>query len=284
MSDAPRPTSDRAAELAEALADVRARVAAAVETSIHPTLQPLLVAVSKYKPASDILGAYDAGQRDFGENYVNEVLEKASVLPTDIRWHFIGHLQSNKAKSIAAVPNLHALHTLNTIKLATLLNKARAGNPPLNVLIQVNTSGEDAKSGLPPLSIIETAPGSTTLTSTEDTVISLARHVIASCPNLRLVGLMTIGSFENSVHADEENPDFQALIHTRAALLEILNREFPKGQEQAQDWTWGDDHGGLALSMGMSSDFEAAIKAGSGIVRVGTGIFGARPKKPDVAT
>lgn len=117
------------------------------------------------------------------------------------------------------------------------------------------------------------------LTSTDDTVVSVARHVIASCSNLRLTGLMTIGSLEQSVAANDQNPDFQTLIRTRAVLLEILNREFPKGANSEDQWIWGEAHEGLTLSMGMSSDFEAAIQMGSGIVRVGTGIFGERPKR-----
>ncbi|KAF8577774.1 hypothetical protein K439DRAFT_1639408 [Ramaria rubella] len=271
----------RVTELKASLAAVTSRISAAVESSVHPTLRPTLVAVSKYKPASDIAGLYDAGQRDFGENYVNEILEKAPVLPADIRWHFIGHLQSNKAKALAAVPNLHALHTLTSIKLATALNKARSpSDPRLQVLLQVNTSGEDSKSGLLPLYLADASPDPPSTSG--DGLVALARHVITSCPQLHLVGLMTIGSLQNSIALDNQNQDFQTLIRTRAVLEEILKREFPIVGDSSL--VWGDQRDGLTLSMGMSADFEPAIHAGSGIVRVGTAIFGDRQTKNAIDT
>ncbi|KAF8519573.1 hypothetical protein JB92DRAFT_2710576 [Gautieria morchelliformis] len=252
----------RLAQITTSLADVRARVAAAAAAAA-PTHPPTLVAVSKYKPASDVAAAYDAAQRDFGENYVHELLEKAPQLPPDIRWHFIGHLQSNKAKALAAIPNLHTLHTLTTTKLATALDAARpaASAAPLNVCLQVNTSGELAKSGLPPLSPDH---------PDHDGLIPLARHILTSCPHLRLAGLMTIGSLQSS-SAGDQNQDFHTLVRTRDALEAYLCQHWPPSQ-------WGHE-GRLVLSMGMSTDFEPAIRAGSGIVRVGTAIFGERQPK-----
>jgi len=177
-----------------------------------------------------------------------------------------------------AMPNLHTLHTLTSTKLATVLNKARASSSPLNVLLQVNTSGEDTKSGLPPLYAADASPDSL---DTDEGVVAVARHVITSCPNLRLTGLMTIGSLQASLTAGVQNQDFQSLIRTRAVLEEILKRDFSQGEKGTLP-TWGDSGGGLTLSMGMSSDFEAAIHAGSGIVRIGSSIFGERHRKGDV--
>lgn len=167
------------------------------------------------------------------------------------------------------IPNLYAIQTLTSTKAATALSKhVPTGRPPLNVLLQVNTSGEDNKSGLSPLS------GSSLDANTEAELTKLARHVITECPRLHLQGLMTIGSLAESLHSDEKpNEDFERLVHTRDLLQEVIAKEFPTSGGR-----WGIE-GKLLLSMGMSSDFEAALKAGSDIVRVGTGIFGARPKK-----
>ena len=103
-SVAPSATPGRTVELHAALIDIRARIAAAITTRNLPGLAPKLVAVSKYKPAADIRACYDAGQRDFGENYIQELIEKAATLPRDVRWHFIGTVQSNKAKTLAGEP------------------------------------------------------------------------------------------------------------------------------------------------------------------------------------
>ncbi|KAI0034767.1 hypothetical protein K488DRAFT_44797 [Vararia minispora EC-137] len=255
-----RPSEKRSLELVENLTEIRERVRQAAGSS-HAS-PPALVAVSKYKPAADILVCYDAGQRDFGENYVQELVDKAEALPRDIRWHFIGTLQSNKAKILASIPNIYSVQTVTSAKAASGLNKALHAEraEPLNVLLQVNTSGEDNKSGL---------------VSTGDELAALARHVLAECPRLRLHGLMTIGSLSESLEAGVENRDFAMLVHTRDTLQGVLRAEF--GGEKLS--AWGDGAGRLLLSMGMSSDFEAALKAGSDIVRVGTGIFGERHKK-----
>ncbi|TBU33349.1 hypothetical protein BD311DRAFT_684647, partial [Dichomitus squalens] len=269
-----KATPERAAELREALAEIRQRVQAASlrNTSQVANHSPVLVAVSKYKPASDVLAAYEHGQRDFGENYVQELTDKAPQLPQDIRWHFIGTLQSNKAKILASIPNLYAIQTLTSTKAATALNKALPEDrpSPLNVLLQVNTSGEDQKSGVPPLTsnVAESEVDSSEL-------FQLAKHILTECPRLRLQGLMTIGSLSESLTKEKENEDFARLVSTRDFLEGALARAgFPRESGQ-----WGDEGNQLLLSMGMSSDFEAALAAGSNIVRVGTGIFGARPKK-----
>lgn len=130
-----------AAEVAAQLEAVRGRVAAAHAARGGPA--PLLVAVSKTKPASLVQAAYDAGQRDFGENYVQEVVSKAAELPPDVRWHFIGHLQTNKVKELVSVPNLSCVHTVDSLKLASELQKRVAASRPdrpLDVMVQVRNA------------------------------------------------------------------------------------------------------------------------------------------------
>lgn len=226
------------------LADVRARVAAA------GTPSSTLVAVSKTKPVELLREAYDAGQRDFGENYVQEVVDKAPQLPSDIRWHFIGHLQTNKVKELLKVPNLFAVHTVDTLKLAQELQKRAAALRPaetkLRIFVQVNTSGEESKSGCPPA---------------DSAALSVA--VRDGCPALSLVGLMCIGKYSASEGGSDV--DFECLGRCRAAAATALGLATPDA---------------LAMSMGMSHDFEAALAAGATHVRVGSTIFGARAPKP----
>lgn len=161
-----------------------------------------------------------------------------------------------------AVPNLFILETLSSIKVADLLQKSLPPSRPskLNVYLQVNTSGEDSKSGLSPLP--------STAQSTE--LVDLAVHVIEKCPGLKLLGIMTIGSWDASHDPTKPNPDFECLKRTRAELAKVLADMGVPGAP-------GEDE--LELSMGMSADFVQAIKEGSSSVRVGTRIFGERPKK-----
>ncbi|KAM6490736.1 proline synthetase associated protein [Amanita muscaria] len=275
-----KASQERVEELLESLVGVRERVQAAYSSTTpfenSRQRQPTLLAVSKYKPASDILACFESGgQLDFGENYVQELVDKAQVLPGEIRWHFIGTLQSNKAKTLASIPNLYAIHSLTSIKAATALSKSI---PPerknsLRVLVQINTSGEDSKSGLHPLLKTEIED-----TNADTELTQLAKHIISQCPHLRLEGLMTIGAIDQSHQAAEsgENLDFERLKETRDVLQERLIKEF--GNSDVKRWGSEED-GVLRLSMGMSSDFEAAIKAGADIVRVGSSIFGQRPPK-----
>ncbi|KAF8322713.1 hypothetical protein DL93DRAFT_2105656 [Clavulina sp. PMI_390] len=263
------PAAERVSELKTSLAEIRDRVKLA-----SPDDSPVLVAVSKYKPAEDILACYQDGQLAFGENYVNELVEKAAMLPSDIQWHFIGSLQSNKCKTLAAIPSIYCIQTLDSAKKATALNKGilESRTTPLNVFIQVNTSGEDSKSGLAPLS----SPSE----SASSEVVTLARHILSECPRLRLQGLMTIGSIEQSHSSDKENKDFQTLIETAEVLEGVLGENFPtEGQSK---WGCESGDGKLELSMGMSADFEAAIKAGATTVRVGSSIFGTRKLKEEM--
>ena len=234
--------------MAEALEVVRRRVAAAAAAAAASGTgagaPPRLVAVGKTKPLGLLQEAYSAGQRVFGENYAQELIEKAPQMPDDVCWHFIGHLQSNKARAlVTGVPNLACLETLDSEKLANKLDAACAEcnrADPLRVMLQVNTSGEESKFGLPP----------------GEACVSLARHVVDTCPRLQLAGLMTIGKPDYT----SEPENFLCLARCRDELCAAL--QLPKGS--------------LELSMGMSGDFEQAIQMGSGNVRVGSTIFGAR--------
>ncbi|KAH8926711.1 hypothetical protein BT69DRAFT_1311737 [Atractiella rhizophila] len=252
----------RMAQLHGNLKIVRQEILEAISrrpASIDPSHQPRLLAVSKRKPAEDILAMYEessegGGQRDFGENYVQELEDKAKRLPSDIRWHFIGGLQSNKCKTLAAIPSLHTVQSVDCVKKADILSASQVNK--LNVFLQVNTSGEDQKSGLPAVGnpVVDEAPE----------LLNLAEHILKSCPALSLNGLMTIGSWEAS-HDGKENVDFTRLIETRDWLEEKLKSqgmELPLGR--------------LELSMGMSADFAEAVARGSDVVRVGTKLFGER--------
>jgi pyridoxal phosphate enzyme (YggS family) len=227
--------------LQSALGSVKVRVAAAAAAAKQQ--EPRLVAVSKTKPVEDLMEAYEAGQRIFGENYAQELLDKAPVMPDDVVWHFIGHLQSNKANALLKnVPNLAAVETVDSLKLATKLSsacEAASRQEPLGIFIQVHTSDEDTKSGV---SIDEAA--------------EIAKAIVDSCKNLQLKGLMTIG-------APGDFSCFDKLAQCRVSVEAAL--ELPAGS--------------LELSMGMSNDFEEAISRGSTNVRVGSTIFGARNYK-----
>ena len=222
-----------------------------------------LVAVSKTKPISDIQRLYALGQRDFGENYAQELVDKAHALSADIKWHFIGTLQSNKCKLLCdSMPlgGLYAVHGLDSVKKADLLNKhfksadiggsSSSARYRLNVFLQVNTSNEDSKSGVDHRNA--------------DELIQLAKHVYTACPNLSLAGLMTIGYPSSSSTNDSSNPDFEKL----RTLRDIVERELSL------------DTGSLGLSMGMSDDYQLACQMGSTCIRVGSLLFGARTYPP----
>ncbi|KAJ2906932.1 hypothetical protein MKZ38_009795 [Zalerion maritima] len=247
----------RAAALSSQLQGIQTRVAA-----VAGGRNVRLVAVSKLKPANDILALHQepTNHEHFGENYAQELGQKAEMLPRSIKWHFIGGLQSGHCKSLAKIPNLFSVSSVFTTKHASLLEKARAavrsGSPEAPILgihVQVNTSGEENKSGC--------SPGAET--------VKVCKFVKTECSNLQLLGLMTIGAIARSmaVKEGEENEDFAALVKERGNVVKELGLE-------------GED-GGLELSMGMSEDFEAAIMMGSSEVRVGSTIFGSRPPKSE---
>ena len=196
-----------------------------------------LLAVSKTKPASDIIAAYQAGQRRFGENYLQDALPKIqTLLHTDIEWHFIGRIQSNKTTEISR--HFQWVHGLDRLKHAERLSRQRPEQlPPLQVCIQVNLSGEASKGGVEPQDLAGLATA------------------VARMPGLRLRGLMTM-------------PDPGASPTTQRATFAGLRglSEGLRAQGLELD----------TLSMGMSADMEAAIAEGSTIVRIGTDIFGRR--------
>ncbi|OWR42185.1 proline synthetase co-transcribed bacterial protein [Danaus plexippus plexippus] len=229
-------------------------VAVARRNKDLPQVSPRLVAVSKIKPVSLIIQTYEAGQRHFGENYVNELADKASdpeILEKckDIHWHFIGHLQTNKINRLLGSPGLYMVETVHSQKLADNLNKQwpkyMKADEKLKVMVQVNTSGEDVKSGVEPAQ-----------------AVSLVEHVIKNCENLDFKGLMTIGQYDYDI-TKGPNPDFLTLASCRNEVCEKLRLNIKD----------------VELSMGMSSDFEHAIELGATTVRVGSTIFGARPVK-----
>jgi len=223
--------------IAANLQAVRERIASAAKAAKRAPDSVHLLAVSKTCDATQLTAAWQAGQRAFGENFVQEALDKARELAhLDIEWHFIGPLQSNKTRPVAE--HFAWVHSIEREKIAQRLNDARPAQlPPLNVLIQVNVSGETSKSGVKP--------------GMERDLAAAIRRL----PRLRLRGLMTI---------PEPTPD-TAVQQARFALLRRL-------QENLR----ADDAGIDTLSMGMSDDLEAAIAEGATIVRVGTAIFGAR--------
>ena len=204
-----------------------------------------LVAVSKTKPVEDILELYHLGQRDFGENYVQELLEKYDQLPKDIRWHFIGHLQSNKAKLIA--PFISLVQSVDSEKLLKEINKqAEKNNRKIDCLLQVHIAKEETKFGLDEneLEVLATD-------YTEETDYN----------NVSIKGLMGMASF-----TDDENvvrKEFQSLksLFDKYSALSFQPSAFG------------------VISLGMSSDYKMAIEEGSNMVRIGSLLFGERSKK-----
>ena len=198
-----------------------------------------LIAVSKTKPASDIQELYDYGVRDFGENKVQELTSKYEELPKDIRWHLIGHLQTNKVKYI--VDKVYMIHSVDSVKLAKEIEKEAAKKDVIvNILVQVNVANEDTKFGLDNSEVIKIV---------ED---------IATLPHLRIKGLMTIAPF---VDDGEENRKYFTELKQLSVDIKAKNID-----NVCMDM----------LSMGMSGDFETAIEEGATYVRVGTSIFGVR--------
>ncbi|MFQ6370161.1 YggS family pyridoxal phosphate-dependent enzyme [Shewanella sp. YIC-542] len=225
--------------IAERLACAQSRIAQAAGKCSRQADDITLLAVSKTKPVSDIMAAYDAGQRCFGENYVQEGQQKILELQQshpDIQWHFIGPLQSNKSRPVAEL--FHWMHTIDRSKIAQRLNAQRPLQlPPLQVCIQVNVSGEASKSGV----------------SSEQEMLSLARD-ISQLPHLTLRGLMTIPSAE-------EGEPLRRQFQLMQQLLARLQQDYPQAD---------------TLSMGMSHDLEQAVACGATLVRIGSAIFGAR--------
>lgn len=227
--------------IAERIKEVRNEIARVCEQYQRKQNSVKLIAVSKTKPAADITSAYHAGQRDFGENYVQEAIAKIMQLSEyDITWHFIGPIQSNKTRDIAE--HFAWVHSVDRAKIARRLAQQRpAEMPPLNVLIQVNIDDDQAKAGVAPEEVAELAA------------------VINDLPQIQLRGLMTI-------------PAVQSEPSASASSFAAMQRLFLELQSQYKQVD--------TLSMGMSADWPYAVAAGATMIRIGTAVFGARVNTP----
>lgn len=197
-----------------------------------------LVAVSKTKPISDLMEAYNAGQRIFGENKIQEMVEKHEQMPKDIEWHMIGHVQRNKVKYMAAFVSL--IHGVDNFKLLKEINKqAKKHNRVINCLLQIKIASEDSKFGMTELEVSE-------IIQSKD---------FSELKNIKVVGVMGMATFTNN--ANQIKQEF-TLLKNSFDKFRIQNSEF------------------RIISMGMSSDYKLAIDCGSTMVRVGSSIFGYR--------
>ncbi len=225
--------------IAENLKHIQESIISAAQRSGRNPDSVKLVAVSKTKPAEAVKAALEAGQRIFGENYVQEFLDKAQQLPESVEWHFIGSLQSNKVKYLAGLTRL--IHSVDRLSLAQEIDRQWGKVAKVcDILLQVNISGEATKSG-----------------TTTAELFQLAREV-ALLPHLRVKGLMTMPPFFDE--PERARPYFRELKR----LSELLAAEKIPGIAMEE------------LSMGMSGDFEVAIEEGATLVRVGSAIFGER--------
>lgn len=226
-------------DIAHQLHTVRQRIADAARAAGRTSDSVRLLAVSKTFPADDVRVAYAAGQRAFGENYVQEGIDKIEALDdlrASIEWHFIGPLQSNKTRQVSCA--FDWVHSVDRLRIATRLSEQRPAHlPPLNICVQVNISGEDSKSGVAPEEAID------------------LMKAVAALPRLKLRGLMAVPAAAEGIDAQ------RAPHHALHALLEA-----------AMDAGLQVD----TLSAGMSADLEAAIFEGATLVRIGTAIFGHR--------
>jgi hypothetical protein len=199
-----------------------------------------LVAVSKTKPVADLMEAYNAGQRIFGENYVQELVDKYEELPKDIQWHFIGHLQSRKAKLIA--PFVSLIHGVDSLKLVQEINKeAKKNNRIIDCLLQIYIAEEESKFGLDEEELNE--------------ILNFVQNDKNEMNNIRIVGLMGMSTFTDNQNQIKKEFDHLKTIFDK---FKIQNSEFK------------------ILSMGMSGDYKLAIECGSTMVRIGSSIFGNR--------
>lgn len=201
-----------------------------------------LIAVSKTKPIEDILKAYKAGQRHFGENKVQELVEKAALLPKDISWHLIGHLQRNKVKYMAGF--VHLIHSVESLNLLIEINKqAQKVNRIQDVLLQFHIGEEDTKFGM----------------TLEEATEILNSEIAKNLKNIRVCGVMGMASFTSA--QNQISQEFKNLYE----IFKQLQKEFFQGQNHFKE-----------ISMGMSGDYQLAIEQGSTMVRVGSKIFGGR--------
>jgi pyridoxal phosphate enzyme (YggS family) len=209
-----------------------------IKNELPPTVK--LVAVSKFKPVEDIMEAYNAGLRDFGENRPQEMAEKTKQLPKDIQWHFIGHLQTNKIKLILS--DVYMIHSVDSLKLAREINsQANSRGLVKDCLLQVHIAREETKQGF----LIEE--------------LKCLMEELLSLKNIRICGLMGMASFVNDVTL------IRGEFRNLKEQFDYLKKHYFTSNEFFKE-----------ISMGMSGDYKIAIEEGSTIVRIGTGIFGSR--------
>ncbi|MCM1337618.1 MAG: YggS family pyridoxal phosphate-dependent enzyme [Candidatus Amulumruptor caecigallinarius] len=219
-----------------------------ITTSLHHITATLpegveLVAVSKFHPVEALSEAYDAGQRAFGESRVQELVAKAPQLPGDIRWHFIGHLQSNKVRQLLTV-DIDTVQSVDSIKLLRLLDaEALRAGKRINALMQVHVAREETKFGFTP----------------EELLAELTPEVVGGLQAVTITGVMGMAS--NTDDAVRVEADFAAIAATQAALAKGVMQGHPEFRQ---------------ISMGMSHDYPLALRHGATMVRVGTDIFGNR--------
>lgn len=225
--------------LKENIEIVKKNIARACKKAGRSQDEVTLIAVSKTKPCSLLQESYDCGNREFGENKVQELVEKCGVLPKDIRWHMIGHLQRNKVKQI--VDKVTLIHSVDSLRLAkTIEQEAAKKEVIVPILLEVNVAEEESKYGF---KVEEVFPAATQ---------------IATFPHVQIKGLMTIAPFVDD--PEENRPVFASL---RNLSLDLAKKNLPNVSMHI-------------LSMGMTNDYEVAIEEGATMVRVGTGIFGER--------
>ena len=225
--------------ISENLKDIEERIQKACDRAGRKREEVTLICVSKTKPVSAVEEAYSAGQRNFGENKVQEILDKAPALPEDIKWHMIGHLQRNKVKQV--IERAALIHSVDSFRLAEEINiQALKRGITVPILMEVNAAGEESKFGV----------------SVED-AFPLAEQ-ISELKGLRLCGLMTVAPY---VAVSEENRPVFRRIRQLAVDIDSQNID-----NISMD----------RISMGMTGDFETAIEEGATLIRVGTGVFGER--------
>lgn len=225
----------------ENLEEVREKIRQACQRSGRREEDVTLISVSKTKPVEMLKEAYEAGSRDFGENRVQEILEKYGQMPEDVRWHMIGHLQKNKVRQV--IDKAVLIHSVDTVELAEQIEKDAAKRDlTVDILLEVNVAEEESKFGF----------------RTEE--VEAAVMKIKELPHVRIKGLMTIAPF---VSNSEDNREvfkklYQLYVDIRSKNIDNVNMS--------------------VLSMGMTGDYEVAVEEGATMIRVGTGIFGARTR------
>lgn len=225
--------------ISENLKEVQGILARACDKSGRNSDDVTLIAVSKTKPVSMIMDAYETGVRDFGENYVQELVDKVPVMPDDIRWHMIGHLQQNKVKYI--IDKVCMIHSVDSVRLAEKIEKEAAKHDiEMDILLEVNIASEESKFGFTPEEVLEAA------------------KQIAAFPHVHIKGLMTSAPY---VEDGEENRIYFKKMYQLS--VDIASKNI-------------DNICMCVLSMGMTSDYEVAVEEGATMIRVGTAIFGAR--------